>query len=187
MNPENPHTKNFSHPQTKFRVNSIYNSHFTGSQLWEFGSREMEKLETTYNKSIKIMFNLPWATHRNLIEPLTGMPHIRRILIWRYLSFIKKIQKSKKTALTNLLNQAMNDVRTTTGSNLRWIMLHAGNNTIDEVLNSKVDVEYHKLDEEQLWRADMLRELIDVRNDVKSIEEMENDDLEDILEFLCTE
>jgi hypothetical protein len=177
----------FAHPQTKFRVNSIYNSHFTGSQLWEFGSREMEKLETTYNKSIKIMFNLPWATHRNLIEPLTGMPHIRRILIWRYLSFIKKIQKSKKTALTNLLNLAMNDVRTTTGSNLRWIMLHAGNNTIDEVLNSKVDVEYHKLDEEQLWRAHMLRELIDVRNDVKSIEELENDDLEDILEFLCTE
>jgi hypothetical protein len=43
------------------------------------------------------------------------------------------------------------------------------------------------LDEEQLWRADMLRELIDVRNDVKSIEELENDDLEDILEFLCTE
>ena len=103
------------------------------------------------------------------------------------MSFIKKIQNSKKTALTNLLNLAMNDVRTITGSNLRWIMLLAGNRTIDEVLNSKVDVEYHKLDEEQLWRADMLRELIDVRNDVKSIEELENDDLEEILEFLCTE
>ena len=66
-------------------------------------------------------------------------------------------------------------------------MLLAGKRTIDEVLSSKVDVEYHKLDEEQLWRAGMLRELIDSRNDVKTIEELENDDLEDILEYLSTE
>ena len=66
-------------------------------------------------------------------------------------------------------------------------MLLSGNRTIDEVLNSKVYVEYLKLDEEQLWRAGMLRELLDVRNDVKTIEELENDDVEDILEFLCTE
>ena len=68
-----------------------------------------------------------------------------------------KIQNSNKTALKNLLNLAMNDVRTTTGANLIWIMLHAGNRTINEVLNAKVDVDNHKLDEEQLWRAGMLR------------------------------
>ena len=56
-------------------------------------------------------------------------------------------------------------------------MLLSGNITIDEVLNSMV--------EEQLRRAGMLRELIDVRNDVKTIEEFENDDLEDILVCLA--
>ena len=40
----------FSHPVTKVHINSIYNSHFTGSQLWGMNSSEMGKLESTYNK-----------------------------------------------------------------------------------------------------------------------------------------
>jgi hypothetical protein len=66
-------------------VNKIYDSNFTGSQLWDLGSREVEKLESTYNKSVKIMMDLPWATHRYLIEPLTGIPHVSSQLISRYL------------------------------------------------------------------------------------------------------
>ena len=30
----------FSHPNTKIKINSIYNSHFTGSCLWNLFSRE---------------------------------------------------------------------------------------------------------------------------------------------------
>ena len=145
----------------------------------------MEKLEATYNKSIKIMFNLPWATHRNLIEPVTGVPHIRRTLVWRYLSFISKIQKSEKTSLRKLLNLVKSDVRTTTGSNLRSIMLLAGKNTIQEVLSSNIDVEYHKLEEEQKWKTILLGEIIDILNDEKTIDGVEKQELEDILEFLC--
>ena len=63
----------------------------------------MEKLESTYNKSIKVMFGMPWATHRYLIEPLTGQPHLRKVLIKRYLSFIERIKASKKKPLRNLL------------------------------------------------------------------------------------
>ena len=31
----------FAHPSTKIKVNDIYNTHFTGSQLLDFGCREM--------------------------------------------------------------------------------------------------------------------------------------------------
>ena len=88
----------FTHPQCKFNVNSIYNNQFTGSQLWRCGSREMGKLEATYNRSIKIMDNLPWPTHRNLLEPLTDSVLIRRTLI--HFSFIAGIEKSKKKPLS---------------------------------------------------------------------------------------
>ena len=40
----------FAHPDSKVVINNIYNSHFIGSQLWSFGSREMEKLESIYNR-----------------------------------------------------------------------------------------------------------------------------------------
>ena len=50
----------FAHPQVQFKINTIYNSHFTGSQLWKFDSKGMMKLESSYNRSIEVIFCLPW-------------------------------------------------------------------------------------------------------------------------------
>jgi hypothetical protein len=77
------------------------------------------------------------------------------------------------------------DVRTTTGSNLRMIMLLAGKNTVEEVVNSRTDIEYHKLEEEQQWKPDLLKEIIDVLYGEKTVDELERDELEEILETLC--
>ena len=61
----------FAHPFTKIKVNKIYNSHFYGSPLWNlFGSGAL-RIESSYNRSVKIMLDLPYATHRSLIQPLT--------------------------------------------------------------------------------------------------------------------
>ena len=87
------------------------------------GSKAVEKLESTYNKSVKMMFDLPWATHRYLVEPLTGKPHVSRLLVKRYLSFISKIDLPLKTPLKTLMEIAKQDVRSVTGANLRRIML----------------------------------------------------------------
>ena len=69
---------------------------------------------------------------------------------------MRKIENSKKTAIRNLLNLVKSDVRTTTGSNLKMIMLLARKHTIEEVLSSRIDIEYHKLEEEQQWGPDLL-------------------------------
>jgi hypothetical protein len=116
----------FANPETKVKLNNIYNGHWTVSQLWRLGCEELVKLEGTYNRSANIMSDLPWATHRYLIEPLTGLPHVRKILVKRYLSFINMIRVSSKYALVQLLETILRDVRCTTGSNLRTIMLMAG-------------------------------------------------------------
>ena len=110
----------FAHPKTKV-LNDIYNGHYTGSQLWKLGSKEIEKLESMYNRSVKIMYDLPWETHRYLIEPLTELPHVRRILVRRFLSFLKMIKKCDKPAITQLLDVVKSDVRLTTGHNIRYI------------------------------------------------------------------
>ena len=112
----------FAHPQAKVMINNIYNSHYTGSQLWKFGTRDLAKLEATYNKSIKIMYDLPWATHRYYMEPLTRVPHVSRTLVRRYISFIDKV------SLAQLLITVQGDVRLRTGYNLRHTMLLLGAN-----------------------------------------------------------
>ena len=96
------------------KLNNIFNGHFTGSPLWKLGSKELAKLESAYNKSVKIMFDLPWATHRYLIEPVSGFPHLSRILVGRYLSFINNIRSSGKSEIIQLLDLVQSDVRLTT-------------------------------------------------------------------------
>ena len=68
----------FAHPKSKLNINSIFNTHYTGSQIWNLFGSEAVKLEGTYNKSVKIMCDLPYATHRYFIEHVTEKPHIRK-------------------------------------------------------------------------------------------------------------
>ena len=49
----------FAHPRTKVKINTVFNSHFSGQVLWDLFSREAEMIENTWNHSVKIMFNLP--------------------------------------------------------------------------------------------------------------------------------
>ena len=175
----------FAHPKTKVQVNNIFNTHFSGSQLWKLGSREFEKLEAVYNKSIKIMCDLPYATHRFYIEPLSGVPHVSRTLVRRYLSFIEKIRNSKKIALKQLLDIAQKDFRMTTGSNLRTIMLLTGKNRIEDLEALNEDFEYHTVDDDEKWKIDLVKELIDVRHDELTVEGLDMDELQEILEYLC--
>ena len=86
-----------------------------------------------HNKSVKTIFDLPWAIHRFYIEPLTGNHHVSRILVRRYMSFIDKIKKSSMSSLKQLLDVVKDDVRLTTGHNLRKIMMLANKNTNGEL------------------------------------------------------
>ena len=114
-------------------MNNIHNSHFFGSVLWNlFGSGALS-IESSYNRSVKVMLDLPWATHRSLIQPLTGEVHVKLVLIKRFLIFLEKIECSGKTPLIMLLNEAKRDVRSITGSNLRNIMILVGKTSVDEV------------------------------------------------------
>ena len=87
----------FCHPLTKFKVNEVYNTHFYSSQLWDMFGQEFQKFESSYNRSIKIYADLPLQTHRNLIEPVSALPHMKVKVIRNYLNFIDTIRSSEKS------------------------------------------------------------------------------------------
>ena len=144
-------------------------------------------MESSYNRSVKIMLDLPYATHRYLIEPLTGDQHIKKVLISRYLGFMEKISNSKKKAIKMLMETAKQDVRSITGNNYRNIMLLVGKSSVDDV--KKVDVEkieYFPVKETDCWKVDAIREIIEVKNKVLDVEDFLLEELEAILDHLCT-
>ena len=153
----------FAHPRTKIKVNSIYNSHFTSSPLWNlFGNGAKKIIISSYNMSIKSMMDLPLATHRSLIEPITDCKHISKILVNR---FKEKISLCSKKAIKMLLETSSNDVRSVTGTNLREIMLLVGKTRVTDVCRGDGDlITYFDLKTDEIWKVQMIKEFIDIKH-----------------------
>ena len=177
----------FAHPSTKLRVNSIYNSHYTSSPLWNLFGTGAQKIESSFNRSVKIMLDLPLGTHRYLIEPLTGEMHTKKVLISRYLGFMEKIASSNKRAVKMLMETSRSDVRSVTGNNFRNIMLLLGKSVVQDVKKEDVkNIKYFPITEAESWRIDAIKEIVEVKNRTLDIDNFKLEELEEILTNLCT-
>ena len=90
---------------------------------------------------------------------------------------------SKKPILKRLLSEIELDVYSTTGKNLRNIMLETSNSRIADIKVEDIDnLEYSKFGEEEEWRVEMLKYLLEER-----LKHHLNEEEEEWLEFLCTD
>ena len=176
----------FAHPKTKIEVNQIYNSHFTGSPLWDLFSREADMLYNTWNKSVRLMCDLSIRTHRYFIQPLAGQ-HLRITLMKRFLRFIQQIENSPKLLPNQLLRTIRNDCRSTTGSNLRNILLLTKKHDSTMLVPSDVlEIDYLPVPEEDKWKISLVKELIDVKWGEASIGVFSTNEIDDMLDHICT-
>ena len=178
----------FAHPTCKILLNKIYNCHFSGCQTWDLFSQGAEKFYSTYNRSLKVMAELPLATHRYLLEPVSEQQHMSTTLIRNYLKFISSIKKSNKPVLRQLFEIAKADVRTITGSNLRNILLKTDLLNVDELHPGIAQqIKYKEINKLDLWRIPMIKELIDIKcGDNFPPDGWTSDELQEVLDFVCT-
>ena len=178
----------FAHPTCKILLNKIYNCHFSGCQTWDLFSQGAEKFYSTYNRSLKVMAELPLATHRYLLEPVSEQQHMSTTLIRNYLKFISSIKKSNKPVLRQLFEIAKADVRTITGSNLRNILLKTDLLNVDDLHPGITQqIKYKEINKLDLWRIPMIKELIDIKcGDNLPPDGWTSDELQEILDFVCT-
>ena len=94
----------FAHPITKMQTISLYNCHFSGSQLWDLFGDEVTMLENSWNILIRKVYDLPITTHRWLIEPISKIDHLRKQLLKQYLSFLTQVENSSKYVARQLLH-----------------------------------------------------------------------------------
>ena len=178
----------FAHTDTKMKLNSIYNSHFTGSQCWDIFSEGAMKLEGSWNRSIKIVHNLPWPTHRSLMTHISGTAHMKTLLMTRMIRFVEKLKMSKKLVLRQLLRLTMNNTRSVTGRNLRGIMLLTTKNKVGDLTEEDAKmIQYHPLCETELWRVSIVKEILEIKcGEVELPEGWTWKELENVLEDACT-
>ena len=101
-------------------------------------SKEVVKLENSWNVSVIRLFNLPRETHCFLVEELSDQDHVRTLLARRFLNFIHAIRTSKKHALRSLLKVVEYDTLSVTDSNLRRIMLETDRHDVRRLQPSDV-------------------------------------------------
>ena len=145
--------------------------------------------------NIKVIFNLPWASHRWLCESLAGK-HMKIMIYSRYIKFLSNIcLKSDRDNLKSLLNTVKNDVRSQTGANIKRIFLDTGVRIIPGVTLPSVlsGVSAYKVEECERWRYPLLQSLLQVREDqweIRFDEEEEvcfvEDDISDMIHETCT-
>ena len=177
----------FAHPRTKIKLNNIYNTHFTGSPLWDLFCDEAIKFENTWNRSVRIMYDLPVNTHRYFIEPLVEGRHFKNTVIKRFLRFVENIQKSTKVIPKMLLHTIKLDVKSITGSNLREIMLLVNKSSIGQLNIHDADVvQYHKIKEEDTWKISVLKEITDIKFENLCLDGFSSEELEEILYYIAT-
>jgi aspartate/glutamate racemase len=105
----------------------------------------------------------------------------------RFLSFILQIENSQKTLPKLLLQTVKRDCRSVTGSNLRNILLLTRKDTIEELVpDDAFQMNYIPVMDENKWRIAMIKELIDVKWGKTDIENLSDDDIEAIIEEICT-
>ena len=58
--------------------------------------------------------------------------------------------------------------------------------TMDRLLSSsKIDFEYQKIKEEDKWKVACLRELLEIREDKMGLFGVENEEIDDLITFIC--
>ena len=176
----------FAHSNTKTKINDIFNSHFTGSVLWNLFGKEAEMIYNTWSTSIRKMFRLDRKTHRYLIEPVSKTQHIKLALMKRFINFTEKLSCSRKCATRNIFHTIINDCRSTSGMNLRRIMLECGKSRIREATSKSVgENPFHPVPLGEEWRINLVEELMEMRDDLPNSVWNKNE-ISLTLDYVCT-
>ena len=82
---------------------------------------------------------------------------------------------------------AKKDVRSVTGSNYRNIMLLLGKYSVEDIDKLDADkIDYFSMDENDSWKVECIREIIAAKEGVFEIQGFNPEELDDMLNFLCT-
>ena len=154
----------FIFSSTKAFINRVFNSHFYGSVLWNLSGKEANMVYNTWSVSVRKMFQLDRRTHRYLIEPISGVAHIKQALMKRFLSFTSKLSRSQKGVLRKAYNIFKTDCRSTTGANIRKIMLECDAIPTTHLLTEVMKIQFQPVPPGEEWRIGFINDLVNIRD-----------------------
>ena len=104
----------------------------------------------------------------------------------RFMGFIEQIKKSEKLIPKMFLSHIMSDVRSTTGLNLRNILLQTNKLSVDELKKDDTSIiKYHPTLADDKWKETLILEILDVRDNQLEVDGFSYEELNEIVEHIC--
>ena len=173
-------------------INSCATS-FYSSSTWDILSAECEKLYRSWNVTVRNVLKLDRCTHRSLIEPLSGVIHVKTALLSRYLTFIRSLESCDKLSIRYLTRVNSSDCHSQMGKILSYICetCEVERGRFDTVTQMQVKRmhTYSSVAENDEWTIQIGKELLQARNwkinEIK-IPGFRSEEIDTMLNYICT-
>ena len=176
----------FASSLTKLFINKVYNGHHYGSVLWDLYGKEASMVYNTWSVSIRKMLRLDRRTHRYMIEPLSGMQHLKKNIYKAFMSFSRKLEASPKASVREVYAAVKDDCRSVTGANLRRISIECAvdpSRPFSEISIEKT--QFFPIPSDAEWKIPLAQELMEMRDDNDSTI-WDKEEIDETLQYLCT-
>ncbi len=160
---------------------------YYGCQMWRLGSLYFNRVCTSWNVGVRRMLNLPYTTHRYMLGPLLGQPHISIQLQKRCARFLYGIKCSKNKIIAKCFLHASWNASTPLGHNIAFLRNKYGVDVRTDNLMYCIDsICAPNLSADECNSISQLRLLLCVRWGTYSIDGFSVKDIETFITLLST-
>ena len=142
-----------------------------------------------WNTVVEIVWDLPPPTHKNILEPLSPVPHLESVLIGRYIGFLQSLAQSCKSVVQLIFSSCCGNCSTNTGKNLKYLLDKYSMASLKDLISEKKNIKKSKLyplAEEEYWKLNLIEEICLIKKKLVDIE-FDEKELDEILFLLCTD
>lgn len=175
-------------PKLVLRLVSVYSTSMYGSPLWLLDSGEHQKLNRSWNTAVKMIWNLPHATHTRLLEDLCPVPHLEQTLYDRHIGFVQGLLQSKKNLIRLIFRNCCANLSSVMGRNIDYLCRKFNFRSSDEMFRGRAQLKrsrVYKLPDTEKWKISLIEELALTRKEFLSID-FNEEHLKELLDHVCT-
>ena len=171
------------HPFVVISLVSIYFSSFYGSNLWDLYSDAANQVYASWNVFIRKTFDLPFATHRYILNELSNKTHIRILLLKRFVKFYNQLKCCQKTEVRHLFLKQRSDYLSIFGRNCINLCRELNVSSIEEVNIDSIKMPQVTLQADS-WRVVFLKELLGIRDNFLNTE-LSPGEIAEMIDYVC--
>ena len=138
---------------------------------------------------MKIIWELPHATHTRFLESLSPVPHLESVLTGRYLGFVGHLVTAKNPVLGLIFRTCKYNISSQTGHNIRYLLDKHNKVAIVDLVAEKITLKksrVYSLPDEETWKISIIKELALVKRGILQLD-FDDNNLEAILEQICAD